>query len=47
MDANPGMVALLKDAIKTLESKGATVIEIELNKELKDIGKNEFPVLII
>jgi amidase len=46
MDASPGMVALLKDAIKTLESKGATVIEVELNKELKDIGKNEFPVLL-
>jgi len=46
MDASPGMVALLKDAIKTLESKGATVIEVELNKELKDIGKSEFAVLL-
>ncbi|WP_184542443.1 amidase [Mucilaginibacter sp. FT3.2] len=46
LDGHPGAVALLKDAIKTLESKGAVVIEIELNKELKDIGKSEFPVLL-
>lgn len=46
LEGNPAMVALLKDAIKTLESKGATVIEVELNKELKDIGKSEFPVLL-
>jgi amidase len=46
MESNPGMVSLLKEAIKTLEGKGATVIEVELNKELKDIGKSEFPVLL-
>ena len=46
LDDNPAVVALLQDAIKTLKSKGATVIEIELNKELKEIGKGEFNVLL-
>ncbi|WPV00442.1 amidase [Mucilaginibacter sp. cycad4] len=45
-DDNPAVVALLQDAIKTLKSKGAGVVEIELNKELKTIGKNEFTVLL-
>ncbi len=46
MDGSPVIVTLLKDAIKTLESKGATVIEIELNKALKEVGKGEFTVLL-
>jgi amidase len=46
MEGNAVVVALLKDAVKTLESKGATVIEVELNKELKDAGKTEFTVLL-
>jgi amidase len=46
LEGNAYMVTLLKDAIKTLESKGATVVEIELNKALKEIGKNEFTVLL-
>lgn len=45
-DDKPAIVALLQDAIKTLKSKGAEVVEIELNKELKTIGKNEFTVLL-
>ncbi|XHR92907.1 amidase [Mucilaginibacter sp. UC70_90] len=45
-DDKPAVVALLQDAIKTLKSKGAEVVEIELNKELKTIGKNEFTVLL-
>ncbi|NVM67031.1 amidase [Mucilaginibacter sp. SG538B] len=46
LNDNPTVVALLQDAIKTLKSKGAEVVEIELNKELKTIGKNEFTVLL-
>lgn len=46
LEGNVGMVALLQDAIKVLKSKGATIVEIELNKELKDIGKSEFTVLL-
>lgn len=45
-DDKPAVVALLQDAINTLKSKGAEVVEIELNKELKTIGKNEFTVLL-
>ncbi|HEX8021394.1 amidase [Mucilaginibacter sp.] len=43
---NPAVVALLQDAIKTLKSKGAEVVEIELYKELKTINSNEFNVLL-
>jgi amidase len=43
---NPAVVALLQDAIKTLKSKGAEVVEIELYKELKTINNNEFNVLL-
>ena len=45
-DGNPYMEALLKDAMEVLKSKGATVIEVELNKALKPIGTDEFTVLL-
>lgn len=45
-DDKPDVVSLLQDAIKTLKSKGAEVVEIELNKELKTINSNEFTVLL-
>ncbi|QEM02334.1 amidase [Mucilaginibacter rubeus] len=45
-DDKPDVAALLQDAIKTLKSKGAEVVEIELNKELKTINSNEFTVLL-
>jgi amidase len=43
---NEEMEALLKAAISTLKSKGAEIVEIELNKELKEGGKAEFTVLL-
>ncbi|MDB5117160.1 MAG: amidase [Mucilaginibacter sp.] len=43
---NEEMEVLLKAAIATLKSKGAEIIEIELNKELKEGGKAEFTVLL-
>lgn len=46
LNDNPAVVALLQDAIKILKSKGAEVVEIELNKELKTINNNEFNVLL-
>lgn len=46
LNDNPAVVALLQDAIKTLKSKGAEVVEIELYKELKTINNNEFNVLL-
>ena len=46
LEGNPAVVALLNDAINTLKSKGATIVEVELNKALKDISRGEFTVLL-
>ncbi|SDP23900.1 amidase [Mucilaginibacter sp. OK268] len=46
LEGNPAMVALVKDAINTLKAKGATIVEVELNKALKDISRGEFTVLL-
>ena len=46
LEGNPVMVALLKDAINTLKAKGAIIVEVELNKTLKDISRGEFTVLL-
>jgi amidase len=43
---NAPMQALLKAAMDTLRSKGATIIEIELNAALKEIGNAEYTVLL-
>jgi amidase len=45
LEGNPGAVALLQDAIKTLKSKGATIVEVDLKKEL-NWGGAEFTVLL-
>ncbi|NHA07027.1 amidase [Mucilaginibacter sp. HC2] len=46
LEGNPAVVALLNDAINTLKDKGAIIIEVELNKVLKDISRGEFTVLL-
>jgi len=46
LTGNPDMEILLNDAIAVLKSKGATIVEIELDKELKDLGPLEFNVLL-
>jgi len=46
MKVNPYMDALFKNAVDLLKSKGATIVEVELYKELKDAGKAEFTVLL-
>ena len=43
---SPNMDKLFQDAIALLKSKGATIVEIELDKELKQAGKDEFTVLL-
>jgi len=43
---NPDMETLLQEAIAILKSKGATIIDVELVKELKPIGTDEFTVLL-
>jgi amidase len=46
LQGNPAMVTLLKEAIETLRSKGATIVEIELSKELRAIGNASYTVLL-
>jgi amidase len=43
---SPNMDKLFQDAIALLKSKGATIVEIELDKQLKQAGKDEFTVLL-
>jgi len=43
---NPDMETLFQNAITVLKSKGATIIDVELVKELKPIGTDEFTVLL-
>jgi amidase len=44
--ANEDVVALLKKTIDVLKAQGATVVEVELIKQLKDVDKAEFTVLV-
>ncbi|MDF2432167.1 MAG: amidase [Mucilaginibacter sp.] len=46
MKLGPAMDGLFQQAIDTLKSKGATIVEVELNKQLKPIGNAEFTVLL-
>jgi amidase len=47
LDGNPDMEALLQEAVTVLKSKGATIVEIELDKALKAIPQGtEFNVLL-
>jgi amidase len=46
LTGNPAMEALLNDALSTLKNKGAIIVEIELDKELKDLSAAEFNVLL-
>lgn len=42
---SPAMDALFQQAIETLKSNGASIVEVELNKQLKKIGTAENTVL--
>ncbi|QJD94641.1 amidase [Mucilaginibacter robiniae] len=46
LTGNVAMVTLLKTAMDILRKQGATIIEIELYKQLKEIGNAEFTVLL-
>ncbi|MDB5152097.1 MAG: amidase [Mucilaginibacter sp.] len=46
LKVSPGMDKLFQDAITLLKSKGATIIEVELNKEIKKAAHDEFTVLL-
>lgn len=46
LEGNPDLRALLRQAIKVLESQGATVIEVDLMGPLKALGHAEFQVLL-
>jgi len=43
---NPQMDPIFKEAIDLLKSKGATIVEVELYKQLKPIGNADFTVLL-
>jgi amidase len=45
MEGHEGVVALYKQAIDVLKNQGATVVEVELLKAIKDAGSGEFTVL--
>lgn len=46
LKTNSYMDALFKEAIDLLKSKGATIVEVEVFKNIKQAGKDEFNVLI-
>jgi len=46
LQGHEGVVSLYKEAIEVLKKQGATVVEIEMMKELKDMGGAEFNVLL-
>ncbi|HKZ67472.1 MAG TPA: amidase, partial [Chitinophagaceae bacterium] len=46
LKGHEGVVALYKQAIKLMESKGATMIEVELLKQCNDFDEREYIVLL-
>jgi amidase len=46
LKVNPALDSLFQQAIETLKSKGATIVEVELYKQLKDAGKAQLTVLL-
>jgi amidase len=46
LEGHEGVVALYKQAIEVLKSKGATVIELDILKEINPLGDAEFNVML-
>jgi len=46
LTVNPGMDKIFHAAIDLLKSKGATIVEVDVYKEIKQAGKDEFTVLL-
>jgi amidase len=45
MNGHEGIVALFRQAIELLKARGATIVEVELIKQMNDIGTAEGPIL--
>jgi amidase len=46
LKVNPAMDKIFQEAIDLLKSKGATIVEVDVYKEIKQAGKDEFTVLL-
>lgn len=46
LQGNPAMVSLLKEAIELMRSKGATVVEVELMKDIRPLSSASYTVLL-
>ena len=46
LNGPPAVAALLKEAVVALKAQGATIIEVELNKQVNPLGEAEFEVLL-
>src|SRR3569833_2782877 len=46
LKVSPAMDVIFQQAIDLLKAKGATIVEVELYKKLKEIGRNEYTVLL-
>jgi amidase len=46
LKVSPGMDKIFHEAVELLKSKGATIVEVELYKEIKQAGHDEFTVLL-
>jgi len=46
LNVNPGIDKIFHEAIELLKSKGATIVEVNVYKEIKQAGKDEFTVLV-
>lgn len=46
LTVNPGMDKIFHEAVALLKSKGATIVEVNVYKEIKQAGKDEFTVLL-
>ncbi|MGV3586415.1 MAG: amidase [Adhaeribacter sp.] len=45
LQGHPGIDTLLQKALDLLKSKGATVVEVEIMKKMRELGESEFEVL--
>jgi len=46
LKVSPAMDKIFQEAIATLKSQGATIVEVELYKQIKEAGKAQMPVLL-
>jgi amidase len=46
LQGNPDLVALLREAMSSMEARGATLVEVDVNGPLKLLGNAEYQVLL-